>query len=254
MSDKVERLVKVLDFLLHTPGGTATLSEIAAAVEQPLSSTHDLLRAMVGSGLLEVDGSKRYRTGLALMRLAMAALDQTDIVPTARPHLDRLVREVGHDVYLAIRSGDMVSYVSRCVGTYRAGLDIKLGEAVPLHSSAVGKLFAAFHPDLEARVLARPLPRLTPHTVTDPELLAEEFRRIRERGTSLSTEETISGIVGFAAPVHDSTGQLVAAVHISAFRDNLAADDIPRIELASRNCAADIQQALGTTTLTKVLA
>jgi IclR family acetate operon transcriptional repressor len=253
MSDKVDRLVGVLDFLLQTPGQTATLSEIVNAVRRPLSSTHDLLQAMVASGLLQVEAGKRYHPGPVLRRLAVQALDQVDVVATARPHLDRLVREVGHDAYLAIRAGDTVSYVARCAGTYRAGLDIKLGEPVPLHSSAVGKLFSAMHPDLGERVLSRPLRRLTPRTIVDAAQLQSEFREIRERGTSLSAEETITGIVGFSAPVQDAAGRLIAAVHISAFKDNLADDDVPRIEEATRRCAADIQRALRAGTLTEAL-
>lgn len=253
MSDKVERLVEVLDFLLQAPEHTATLSEIVGGVGKPLSSTHDLLRSMVASGLLEVDAAKRYHTGRVLMRLAIGAIDQVDIVATSRAHLDQLVRSVGHDAYLAIRAGDTVSYVSRCAGTYRAGLDIKLGEPVPLHSSAVGKLFAALQPDLERLALARPLARLTPHTIVDPASLADELRAIRERGTATSMEETITGIVGFAAPVRDAADRLVAAVHVSAFKDNLAPDDTPRIALATRACATEIEQALNAGTLAKVL-
>jgi len=208
---------------------------------------------MVASGLLEVDVAKRYRCGPVLMRLARAAIDQVDVVATARPHLDQLVKAVGHDAYLAIRVGDSVSYVARRAGTYRASLDIKLGEPVPLHASAVGKLFAALHPDLERQVLAQPLPPLTSHTIVDHEQLAVEFHEIRERGTALSLESTISGIVGFAAPVRDATGRLVAAVHVSAFKDNLADDDIPRIDLATRACADDVQRALDIHSLTKAL-
>lgn len=253
MSDKVKRLVEVLDFLLQAPSHSATLSEIVTAVGKPLSSTHDLLRSMVASGLLEVDATKRYQAGPVLMRLATGAIDLVDVVATSRNHLERLVKTIGHDAYLAMRAGDTVSYVSRCAGTYRAGLDIKLGEPVPLHSSAVGKLFAALRPDLEHRVMSRPLARLTPHTIVDPARLAEEYVTIRERGTALSMEETITGIIGFAAPVHDAAERLIAAVHISAFKDNLAVDDIPRIELATRGCASDIQQALSASTLRESL-
>jgi DNA-binding IclR family transcriptional regulator len=253
VSDKVERLVRVLDFLLQAPGHAATLSEVAAAVDQPLSSTHDLLRSMVASGLLDVDSTKRYRQGPVLMRLAIAAIDQVDIVATARTHLEKLVRSVGHDAYLAIRAGDSVTYVARCASTYRAGLDIRLGEPVPLHSSAVGKLFAALQPDLERQVLSRKLRALTPNTIVDQDRLVAELTSIRRRGTALSMEETITGIVGFAAPVRDTAGRLVAAVHISAFKDNLARDDVARIELATLACADDIHQALSSTTLTKVL-
>ncbi len=254
MSDKVDRLVRVLDFLLQAPGQTATLSEVVSAVGKPLSSTHDLLRAMVASGLLAVDAGKRYRTGPVLMRLAIRAIDRVDIVAAARPHLDQLVRAVGHDTYLAIRAGDTVSYVSRRAGTYRAGLDIKLGEPVPLHASAVGKLFAALHPDLEERVLGGPLAPLTPRTIVDRARLTEEFSEIRQRDTSISIEETITGIVGFGAPVRDAAGRLIAAVHVSAFKDNLADDDIPRIEQATRACVADIEQSLTAATLAEALA
>lgn len=253
LSDKVRRLVDILDFMLGSPGQSVTLSEIVGGVGRPLSSTHDLLRSMVASDLLEVDDAKRYSTGPVLMRLAISTIEQVDIVATSRTHLEKLVRLVGHDAYLAIRAGDTVSYVSRCASTYRAGLDIKLGEPVPLHSSAVGKLFAALHVDLERRTLDQPLPRLTERTIVDPQRLASELEEIRERGTAISAEETITGIVGFAAPVYDATERLVAAVHVSAFKDNLADGDLARIELAARVCATDIQQALSATTLTRVL-
>jgi IclR family acetate operon transcriptional repressor len=253
VSDKVDRLVGVLSFVLQTPGQAATLSEIVNAVHQPLSSTHDLLRAMVAGGLLEVDAGKRYHPGPVLLRLALQALDQVDIVATSRPHLEELVRKVGHDAYLAIRSGDTVSYVARRPGTYRAALDIRLGEPVPLHSSAVGKLFCAFHTDLGQRMLAGPLPSLTPHTIVDAGQLGRELDEIRERGISISVEETITGIVGFGAPVHDTTGRMLAAVHISAFKDNLAADDTPRIDEAVRRCAAHIERALRSGSLTEAL-
>ncbi|MDX6326231.1 MAG: hypothetical protein QOK15_2585 [Nocardioidaceae bacterium] len=254
MLSKVDRLVHVLDHVVRRPGHAATLSEIAVAVGNPLSSTHDLLRDMVGAGLLEVDAAKRYRAGPVLLRLAVTALDQADIVSIARRRLDRLVEEVSHDAYLAIRAGDRVSYVARVAGRYRAGLDIRLGEPVPMHSSAVGKLYAALHPDLEQLVIRQKLRALTPHTITDPLRLAREFARIRERDLSVSLEETISGIIGFGAPVRNADHKVIAAVHISAFKDNLHEDDVPHIETAAQHCAADIQEALGAPSLTKVLA
>jgi IclR family acetate operon transcriptional repressor len=250
---KVDRLVEVLDYVLSQPGQSATLSEIAVAVGNPLSSSHDLLRAMVAAGLLEVDAAKRYRTGPVLLRLAVSAIDQVDLVSTSRTCLERLVEEISHDAYLAIRAGDTVSYVARVAGRHRAGLDIKLGEPVPLHSSAVGKLYAALHPDLERLVLRRKLRPLTPHTITDPERLAGEFALIRERDVALSLEETISGIVGFGAPVRDGDGRVVAAVHLSAFKDNLGEKDIPRIAHAAERCAAEISAALGAVILTRSL-
>lgn len=252
MADKVERVVRVLDHVLGQHERGASLSAVAESLDGPLSSTHDLLRSMVAAGLLQVDAQKLYRTGPAFMRLAVAAVEQVDVVAAARPHLRQLVQEIGHDVYLAIRIGDDVTYVERFAGLQRAGLDIRLGDPVPLHSSAVGKLFAALSPDLAERALSGDLVALTPRTITSPESLRRELQVIRDREFALSIEETITGIIGFAAPVLDRDQRLVAAVHVSAFKDNLMNSDMADITRAASECAGVVRAALTSQPLAEV--
>ena len=62
----------------------------------------------------------------------------------ARPHLRELALEVGEDVYLGLQMGRRVFYADRILGTQRISLDIRLGEPLYLHTTATGKLFAAF--------------------------------------------------------------------------------------------------------------
>lgn len=242
--DKVERIVRVLDYVLRRNPVGAPLSQIAESVSGPLSSTHDLLRSMVNAGLLSVDDRKLYRTGPAFVRLAVAAVEQVDVVNAARPHLKRLVQTIGHDAYLAVRIGNAVTYVERIPGLRRAGLDIRLGDPVPLHSSAVGKLFAAHDPELEKIAASSDLAALTPNTITSKSGLLAELEAIRERGFAMSMEETITGIIGFAAPVCDGHGDLVAAVHVSAFKDYLANADIPEVTRQTKRCAEAIHNLL----------
>ena len=242
--DKVERIVKVLDYVLKQNHTGVALSPIAESVSGPLSSTHDLLRSMVNAGLLVVDDRKLYRTGPAFVRLAVAALAQVDILNAARPLLKRLVQSIEHDAYLAVRVGSTVTYVERVPGLHRAGLDIRLGDPVPLHSSAVGKLFAAYDADVERIVMASDLLASTPNTITTRSALRAELEGIRERAFAMSMEETITGIIGFAAPVLDLHGGLLAAVHVSAFKDYLANSDIPEITLQTKACAQALQDLL----------
>ncbi len=244
MNDKIERTVRALDHVLRQNHAGAPLSQIAESVSGPLSSTHDLLRSMVRAGLLSVDERKIYRIGPTFVRLAVSAVEQVDVVNAAIPHLRRLVQEVQHDAYLAVRIGNTVTYVERIPGLQRAGLDIRLGDPVPLHSSAVGKLFAALAPALESAALDSELVRFTPQTITTRSALEAELQAIRERDFSMSMEETISGVVGFAAPVRDHGGNIVAAVHVSAFRDYLANVDIPAVTSHTKACAAAIQGLL----------
>lgn len=242
--DKIERLVRVVTHVLDGDQVGATLSEIAETIAGPLSSTHDLLRSMVDTGLLQIDQRKIYRIGPTFVRLAVTAMKQVDILSTARPHLKRLAGSIEHDVYLAVRMGHVVTYVERFPASRRAGLDIRLGDPVPLHSSAVGKLFAAYFRDLEDFALTSDFELLTPRTISSRAGFTAELESVRERSYSMSMEESITGIVGFAAPVLDMTGKLVAAVHVSAFKDYLANADMPRITRESRECAQSIQDSL----------
>lgn len=242
--DKVARIVRVLDHVLAENRAGAALSQIADAVSGPLSSTHDLLRSMTVAGLLVVDDRKLYRTGPTFLRLAVSAIRHVDLLNAARPHLKRLVQSVGHDAYLAVRVGHTVTYVERLPGSRRAGLDIRLGDPVPLHSSAVGKLFAALDPGLTQVALSSDLVPLTAKTITTTSALRSELEVIRKRAFSMSMEETITGIIGFAAPVVDNSGDLIAAVHVSAFKDYLADADIPEIAKQVADCSMAITALL----------
>jgi DNA-binding IclR family transcriptional regulator len=81
-----------------------------------------------------------------------------------------------------------------------------------MHCTATGKLFAALDGRLEAHVLAGKLPKMTPLTITDPQLLHKEYDSIRMAGFSRSDQEAMEGVVGYALPIRDGNGSAVAAL------------------------------------------
>ena len=56
--------------------------------------------------------------------------------------------------------------------------------------------------------------RYTDSTITDPRLLLEELRIVRQRGYAISQSELEEGIDAVAAPIFDHLGTVVAAVSI----------------------------------------
>lgn len=243
--DKVGRLVDVLELVLDRSSSGLRLSEISTALDSPLSSTHDLLRAMTASGLLRVDADRTYRIGPRFIQLAVSTTRSLDVRVLAHEHLEALAADLSHDVYLAVRLGDDVTYVDRIPGRGRATVDIRLGDPVPLHASAAGKLYCAFSPDLESRMLADGLTALTSRTITSPGAILEELVLVRERGFSISREETITGIVGAAVPVWAGPGQLLAAVHVSGLRDLVSDADLPDLITSMQACANSVARAMG---------
>ena len=143
------------------------------------------------------------------------------------------------------RIGKRVMYADRCLGTQRISLDIRLGEPLFLHSTATGKLFAAFDARLGAQALAGALPKMTPTTITDPKELEREFKRIRSAGFARSAEESVEGIVGYAVPIMDATGTIAAAIHASVLGKRATRAHERKLLGAARDCAQQVARQLG---------
>ena len=78
-------------------------------------------------------------------------------------------------------------------------------------------------------VLSSKLHRYTPHTVTKPRLVEVELGRVRDQGWASTTEELEIGLNGVAAPIHDATGRVIAAVGASGPSYRLDVDSFPAV-------------------------
>jgi DNA-binding IclR family transcriptional regulator len=218
--DRFSRTFDVLDLLVLRPDGLR-LTEISQTLGAPVSSTHNLLQTMVAAEVATVSDDLRYMIGPRIVRLGIRIINSIEVRSAARRHLEKLAQTVGNDVYLAVQSGNRVVYVDRFVGSQPVTVNIRLGESLALHSTAVGKLFSAYVPELQKRVLSRPLPKSTAYTITDAGKLTLELEKIRADGFAISREESFDGIVGMAVPVHNDSGQPIAAIHVSALSAGL---------------------------------
>lgn len=238
------RTFDILNLLISQKQGLK-LTEIKQALNLPVSSVHNALQTMVSADVVSVDEDLRYTLGPRTVALALRTVQSLDLRSLARRHLQDLAKDIGDDVYLGLRLGKRVIYADRILGTRRISLDIRLGEPLYLHSTATGKLFAAFDDKLASQALADKLPRLTPTTITDKKELEREYERIREAGYSKSQEESSTGIIGYALPVHDAAGSLAAAVHVSVLATRATKAHERQLLIAGRHCAEMIEKAMG---------
>jgi DNA-binding IclR family transcriptional regulator len=238
------RTFDILNLLVQHKDGLR-LTEIKEHLGLAASSVHNMLQTMVNSDVVVVDDNLRYAVGPRAVALALRTVASLEVRGLARRPLQDLAKEIGDDVYLGMRTGRRVFYADRILGTQRISLDIRLGEALYLHSTATGKLFAAYDDKLAAQTLADKLPRLTPSTITDPRELEREFARIREAGYARSAEESASGIVGYAVPIHGAAGGLAAAVHVSVLSTRATKAHERKLLACSRVCTEQIERLLG---------
>jgi DNA-binding IclR family transcriptional regulator len=239
MGARLKRAVDVLGVITHE--GPQSVTQVSHALNLPMSSTHDLCKAMVLSGLLE-QTERGYDIGASAVRLSFKIQKRFDLAKIAAPELQRLVNRVGFDVYLAIRTGNQVSYGARFRGRQRINISVPLGLPLYCHATAAGKLFAAYDREIRREVLASPLPRLTERTRTDPQVLEREFSSIKLRGMSITNEEAMSGIIGIATPIRSTNETLIGAVHVSAPASSLTEGRLEEVCRELEEAAASIER------------
>ena len=242
--DRYTRVFDVLELLVSDPRGM-TVTEVSKRLGLPLSSTHNLLQRLVAAEAAVSAGELRYTSGPRLVRLGIRIVDSVELRSAARRHLQELARVLGDDVYLGVRTGRRVVCVDRIPGSSPVAIEIRLGQSLFLHATAMGKLFAAHHRILRREVLSGPLPRLTRNTITDPGELADQLEKIVVTGWAQSTEEAVLGIAGIAVPVFDPRGGLVAGVDVPGPIGQLSADRVEVVLPAAIAAARAIERSLG---------
>ncbi len=111
---------------------------------------------------------KAFLIGPALRRLAMTHSLMARSAPSAYG-AGRPGGRVGETCNFTTLSGSSVLYLDRVETRHAWRLTINVGERVPIHCTASGKLFLAFMPSTKRNYLLRniELHKLTENTVTD---------------------------------------------------------------------------------------
>jgi IclR family acetate operon transcriptional repressor len=195
--------------------GPHRLADIAARAAVAKPSTHRLLVMLVADGYLTADGNGRYGVGPRLHAFAaeVSANGPRDITQLLRP-LQRAVG--GHTVHLALRSGNHAAYISKIDSDQPYQMASRVGMALPLHCTAIGKCIMAYLPPAEIdEIVGQGLASRTPATITDRRRLDAELAFIRERGYAVDDEENELTIRCVAAPVFDAARQPLGGVSVS---------------------------------------
>ena len=208
----VDRAFAVLRQVASVPGG---ISDIARAVDLPVSTVARLLATLEALGAVaRVGESATFGIGAGIRALA-GSLDALEtLVTRAQPVLAELVARTGETSGLSVIEGDEVVYLDHVENTHEVTLRDWTGTRLPLHVVSSGLvLLAAQPPATVAAYLARPLARFTDRTMTQPARIKRRLASIRREGHVWTIGEFHDGITSVAAPVADTRGATVAAIH-----------------------------------------
>lgn len=241
----VDRAIAILELLSErSPAG---VTAIAQAIGVHKSTAFRLLVSLEANDLVEQTAHRgSYRLGFGLVRLATAVSDRLELTHQARPVCEALATQVGETVNLALLRGREVVNLEQVQGPSTITTVSWVGKPTPWHATSSGKvLVAALAPEELENFLAEELVRFTAGTITEPEALRRELTRARELGYAVTVEELEPGLNAIAAPVHDHTGQVVAALSASAPAFRLGPERLAEIAPTVVAAGADLSRRLG---------
>jgi DNA-binding IclR family transcriptional regulator len=243
----LERALRVLEALSEAADGLS-LAELSQQLDAPKSSIFNILATLEESGYIRVvDASGKYTLTTKLFRVGSPAVARLNLKQSLHPLLAELVELTGETANLGILEGNEAVYIETIEGQNRLRVAVMPGERIDLHSTALGKMLLAHLPPERAVELlrSRSLYGRTPHTLTEPSALLEQFSEIRARGYALDDEEDHLEIRCLSAPVRDHTGRVVAAVSITAPKNRLTDEALERKAAVVTRVAARMSATLG---------
>jgi DNA-binding IclR family transcriptional regulator len=217
----VPALIRGLRILstLSRENSKLTLSEVAASLGTTRSSAYRLLYTLEHLGFVEYDArSKNYALGPQVLALGYGYLASRDIIDVAMPHLIRLRDRTGWSAHLGELHGRDVVYVARVATRRSIASIVHVGTRLPAHATTMGRILLSSLSDQEIRELYnQDLSRsfnLSPYS--DLADLLKQIAVDRVDGIVVQSSGYEPGVASVAAPIHDVSGRIVAAINVSA--------------------------------------
>lgn len=194
------------------------LKDVAAAAGMSAAKAHRYLVSFQRLGLVSQDSrSARYALGPAALRLGLSALARVDAMRLARERLPALMQHIGHTLALAVWGNHGPTIVHWEESPQGITANLRLGDVMPLLSSATGRCFAAYTPAALVEPLLRAeLAQVSPlHRPDLPAGMAQVetlLQAVRERGAARVVDTLLPSVVAFCAPVFDADGRLALGI------------------------------------------
>jgi len=202
---------------LALKGRPLGLSELATGVGMHRSKAHRYLVSLMHCGFVRQVEDGRYDLGPFILDLAIASFARQSPLQRAAPVALQLAREFDETCFIAVWGTRGPTMIRLCPPRRQVAISIAEGTVFSVHTSATGRLFAAYLPAAQVAAVqgrGEDEPAASGHelyTAGEHQALLAE---IRSRGLSVVRGDNVAGINALAAPMFDAQGRIALSLTV----------------------------------------
>lgn len=227
-----------------------SLSNIASELNMTKSGALKLLRALEEEAFItRTPDSKLYQLGPTVLKLYYTYSDLVGIYEIAKPMMEAIAKVTEETCYICLKEAKnqwkgFLAYKADSPHTimYKG----TMGHKLSINAGSAGKLFAAYQSDsdIERMLDIEPLEQHTPFSITDRELLKQEYAQIRSQGYSITDNSYILGFSGISVPIFGPYDEVLASLSIAGPKTRLDIEKMKHFLPLLQNYAEEIKYRL----------
>lgn len=211
------RAIDILDLVSKNKDGI-NVTEISDQLNLHKSTAYRLLSTLEYKNFVKKDKNKKYKVGKRVIEIGYQALNNIDLRKEMRPILQKLGEITEETIHLGVLDNFKVFYIDKVETSHTIRMYSSIGKGGPLYCTGIGKALLAFS---EQEYINRFLKQVkfvkyTDNTITHKKELKDELEKIKKSGYAIDNMEHEDNIRCVAAPILDYSGDLIAAISISA--------------------------------------
>jgi DNA-binding IclR family transcriptional regulator len=207
------RILEIIEAICLNPE-SATASGLSSTLGIPAPTIYRWLDALCEERFIAAHASGYYIPGERFRNLTLNSLRYEPNVTARRSILRGLSDVLKETVSLAVPHGTKLIYFDRLESHWPFQVNLKVGDELPLHCCASGKMYLSTLPIDDAmgifeRISQKPSAR---HTIVDSVTFRAELSEIKKAGFALDNQEWFDDMVGAAVPIFNDGGSLAACL------------------------------------------
>ncbi len=200
-----------------------TLSEVAKVNNLSRAAARRHLHTLRQLGYM-IQSGDRFLLTPKILDIGHSYLSSLSFTGVLTPFLNDLSHKLKRPCSAAILDRNEIVYVLHIGRADIISINITVGSRLPAYATSIGQVLLGGLPDeeLEEFLQSETFPKLTEFTITNKEDLRKVIKKARADGYALVDQQLELGLRAIAVPIRGQTGEVVFAIAVSRFNEDVS--------------------------------